>query len=392
MKQNSRTKFYPQKQKLLQKNNLHQKQSLSECFHIARGPWSDQPIGKLSLSQPTLRILQNIGGIKTIGDLLDLSTETIVSAKGMGAKKLLALIHSLKLLKKETASSILDEATPEQNPITLSAELKPFRFELGEGIWSSADTASLSVSAYEQLQSLKERFSFVDGPLLSAARTSPKDVFALLKRLQHDFDLFFQLRSQIDCFLDCIPQERLTLPASRFIFAMYPNQPDMRQILHSCFVTNSATLENIRNYKDISDYVQRQTLLKFLDWCSFDITNELEVILPKVLPDNRKQEILHRRANGETLNAIGQSLQCTGERIRQLEAECVQKFNYYEARHKLFLKTFAAFGHDGQLLYDDCDKAFGQNAKVVFYLFTFRSPSNCFFQAETKSFSIQVPE
>ena len=111
------------------------------------------------------------------------------------------------------------------------------------------------------------------------------------------------------------------------------------------------------------------TIKKFLDALTFDVRDCAKKIFDTLFKNDREFNIVCRRAKGDTLEEIGKNFGLTRERVRQIEAKSVGRFNQYRSDIKRIFYFLHALTDGKSILTLDDVKNFLDTADAEMFWF-----------------------
>lgn len=139
---------------------------------------------------------------------------------------------------------------------------------------------------------------------------------------------------KLQAMVNAIPSERKVLPVKPFAYAWQG-----RNVV-------SKFEDNFDEMMTFDDLVHQDThysdeelsaLKSFLSWCGTSIGTEITKAIDSCFTDNKRREITLYRAQGKTLEEIGDLYNITRERVRQIEKKSVCRFPVKTAENILML-------------------------------------------------------
>ncbi|MBR5913417.1 MAG: hypothetical protein IKZ58_03500 [Selenomonadaceae bacterium] len=134
-------------------------------------------------------------------------------------------------------------------------------------------------------------------------------------------------------------------------------------------ITVSEFAEYLTNINNFNSGIFRD----FADWLNFDLNTIVEKLFKAIFKNERELNVIFGRADNKTLDEIGKDFGLTRERVRQIEAKTIKKFEkiYWAYSHNIFLCVYAMSGGKKIINFDDF-KNFVSNeyAKILRYFAT----------------------
>lgn len=310
--------------------------------------------------------------INTIEDLLNYSLEDLSQIRNFGSKCEREINDALQELQsKPLVPSVPSEDTEKTDDDEWRAKqiLKDNQFNLLEGNLEflanyNEDDETRAVNrikaAYDDL-----------GPdfikVLIKNRQSMNGIISLINQEARRYDFNQFVSNQINSVLNQYSSERLSNRIEGFIHAYTHDEYKREQLLEWIQTYHFSTFNDIKITHDFNANTYN-LVMDFLNWCGFDLDQEIKVFLESLYRNEREAYVIRSRANGKTLNEIGEILDVTRERIRQIERKARRQFASSIAHRKLILKIYATRNQDDVLTPEEMRDYFGEETDAVMYL------------------------
>ena len=173
-----------------------------------------------------------------------------------------------------------------------------------------------------------------------------------------------------------IPHERHYQKVSGYIDAFTRNEEKKSELskIYNLDVNPEARLNDIKYEEVCASHKALLGLLGFLKWCSFDVKAEVESLFEETYVGNRMGEVLKGRASGQTLQDVGETIQVTRERVRQIEAKAKRIFGVWQGKRRILSKISAIRNSDTVLSAIELKEYFGDYyGEMIFLLRTYES-------------------
>lgn len=105
----------------------------------------------------------------------------------------------------------------------------------------------------------------------------------------------------------------------------------------------------------------------FFSWLNYDLQDEIEQIGRQLLSNERTMSIITMRSNKKTLQDIGEKLNITRERVRQIERKANREFIRGINAHQIIKKIYAERNQDNVLTSAELSEYFNKMAPVFLY-------------------------
>ncbi len=299
-------------------------------------------------------------GILTVRDLLHCSPNKLRCFWGFGKLTFIELENYLNTLLQQTETNPykgLTEQKEESTVLYCSVD------KISEGDWAYFENKSLSPKEAALLERLKEASDTIDPQLKKAAisgLTAVTDIVSALQAYttkQHDIQIAKEK-------LATIPMQRRSLSA-RWLITCYTDDELRFPALMQLVKDDNQTLEEYAiDNAELVAYGGK--VMSFLNWCKFDSIKEIGDFLQKV--SSRELYVIKERLSKKTLEQVGQTMNITRERVRQIEAKVQRKFNYFQSVNRILLKLFIDLNETRALSSSDIISFLGEHGQVVNYL------------------------
>jgi len=281
----------------------------------------DISIDALGLSVRGLNVLMRLE-VKNLEDLLRMDESVLLHAPNCGVKTLNEII-ALQKKYRESGTNLIDWAKCNEN--TKNSIIKHIRYCLG-----------LTTEDISQSNSYWSNFSGFDKSLNDSIDTLGREMcLCIIKNIHKDY-----LKSLL-CTLEYASEEAENEILNN-IFLSFFNNIDTRVLFvktNCCidlYIKSYPTIKNetidslvefCKNYETILDMKEMRIssqeeldlICPFLEWLQFDIDEIAVKMLNACLKKDKVLFVLDLRSRGFTLEAIGQLLEVTRERVRQIE-------------------------------------------------------------------------
>jgi len=169
--------------------------------------------------------------------------------------------------------------------------------------------------------------------------------------------------------LVAIPESRRSKPLLPFIklFSLAQNSTAVGDLLDVFSVCE--TIDDIKNnIYDIAVYGNQNRIKKLLNWLSIDHSQIIKPILVEIIGEDRKGQILSRRAHGDTLESISEAFGLTRERIRQIEAKAFREFSRHHITNPLLLAISVELNGETIITSDDIRRIIPESEALLYLL------------------------
>lgn len=322
-----------------------------EIYPVDLSLVEDVSVLTLSFSVRTSNILMR-NGITTLHKLYSLKASEFASFRNAG-KKCIDEVHLFFYNYSRDASlGSIAEGQDNSHTIHCFKTIKENVENILNGDFSFVDGEDISEQIKEEVEKYREALDILGADLARKAFESPNSIVPVMNMFVGFIrytNRFSRKRKEINERLMTIPSQRLEKKVKGYIKA-YTRNEDIQLQLESLYQVTENPNARI---KDINiDYLLEQEdvyarLLNFLEWCSFDIKAEAQQIFRSIFERSPRNEmILKERAQGSTLDAVGNKIGITRERIRQIEAKAKRIFAYHQNQKRILSKISAELNGD----------------------------------------------
>ena len=298
-------------------------------------------------------------GLKTVADLLMVSDNDLRSINGFGNGCIRELHAYLENLASSEPPTKMDEKIS-----NIPAELAPYKEELLYGNFDVVKNVELTIESTKFISRLRESHEILDFELVEALVNGSPEVFQIMEMLR-GFVASVDAKRQCEELINSIPNNRLSLEAS-WLIRCFDKGSKLQDDLLGLTKEDESLLDFLKaNYHEISK--NNRTLSRFVEWCQFDIKEEIEEFFVEKLRD-REFEVVTERAKGKTLDQVGTEMGVTRERIRQIEKKAVNKFSLWQKRNCTIQKLFIELNEKNGLSVMEVVNLLGENGQALTYM------------------------
>lgn len=325
----------------------------AEIFHINAMAY-DITITSETLSKRAYNALKRVG-VSTVSQLLEITPFTLNKVRNIERKTVEEIEDFLKSI---TESDVEEDIT--RYGSDMAGYLRDYIISED---FSFADQKEIQLVPKPVLQKYLEAEDLLGRDLIVDIVKNP----LYGKCLTESLGLFFQktkLTSTLRADVRMIPSGRRQMPADSFACfynSIINNQLPMTDRFTSLqnYILSAVNVENKRQ------------MISFARWCQYDVQSEVESFFASkvMLKSGNRPVILRGRANGTTLEELGQMFGCTRERIRQIEAKVAAFFRTWAPNRHLIEKVGLDNGILEYVPVDVFSQNCGQYAEEMVYLY-----------------------
>lgn len=331
---------------------------LANLFNVQPTDYEDITVASLPFSVRVSNRLRE-KKIRTLKDLLLVDIESLKKIRGFGANSINEILKYCGNLPKSHRQVNTENNTPFSSVFIENLD------SIIEGDFSFADSIDLSDEQKDQLVAIKDSYSILGSELARQCVESPKIIKAISLALSKYITQLLTLNTLKElCSL--IPEFRRNNKAKYFIDVFSSNN-STKELITKCYNSVDDKLESILYSIDTENKSIVIMAEKFLQWCAFDLSKEIEKIFETIYSP-RIQTVLEGRANNLTLNELGNQLHITRERVRQIESKGKRLFNRQLSKVKILPKLYADSNGQSIIKLKTIEEISGNNATTLIYL------------------------
>jgi len=352
--------------KVIKKINIESNETLANIYNIQSADYENVLVSTLPFSKRVLNCCRR-SKISTVEELLEMSPVGLMKIKQFGVTCLVEIDGFCQNIKGNIDSSYNVEK------VHLSAGLQKlpdiFRIhskEIVNGDFSVFGNYELSDSEHLILTNYIEAYETIDNKLLDICVNSPEQITPI-------FDLFTNMRSYAEKYtkikelLDEIPFVRRGNRASGYIKAFTLDDDERKKLLNMFFCEES-TIQSLLSSNKWSESDSFELLMRFLNWCKFDLKFEINSYFDKLYPNDKTQTVIQMRAKKQTLAKVGEILGVTRERVRQIELKTKKKSSILQSNLRIIQKIFSEYNGSITISSMEIREYAGERTQELIYL------------------------
>lgn len=335
--------------------------TFAEIYGIAAKEYVDTPTTALPFSVRVInRFMGN--GITTATALFETTPGQLASIKGFG-KTCLDEVNAFCATLQTTPRST---GKPLRGSAKAVARFRVYAEQIASGDFSFLSQAELSEGERSYAEDLKKAYDVLGGELAQACITSPEQVVPIIDMLA-DFQEKARPYQEIHELLWQIPVQRRSKKAAWYIKAFTIDDEERQKLLGLCN-SETTTIAALATSMNVNDKHVFLLAKKFLKWCTFDLTEEIQRLLDKLYVNDRARIVIELRAAGQTLEQAGNVLGVTRERVRQIEMKVKRTFTRLHSRIRIISKIAAERNGDTVLSPAEVSRFCGDASAELLYL------------------------
>lgn len=310
----------PIKRKDVKKRVYHDEAiTYGEFYGIAVDEYIDTPTTALPFSVRVInRFMSN--GITTAADLLRTTPAHLISLKGFGKTCLDEVeAYVATLQSSEHAANKLRVLSENVN-----THIKSFRDQIALGDFSFVEQGEWSEENLKYVELLKAAFSVLGEEMVFDCIMAPEKVTPVIQMLDN-FQDEMKPYIEIQKLLRAISLQRRNKKAIWYIKA-FTIKEEERELLQTICTSDTQTIAEMASRITPNNTQVFILAKKFLKWCQFDLRSEIEELFEKLYVNERAYTVIKLRAEGQTLEQVGNRLGVTRERVRQIEMKVKRTF------------------------------------------------------------------
>lgn len=299
--------------------------------------------------------------IFTIDELLHSNSENLSKIKGFGLGCLKEIDDYFQRIKIKNSN---DDKVKRKFCIT--KELKLYKKEIMNNDFEFEKICELSEISARQLDVLKSGYCLFDYQLIESFFRNDSFLVEIINMFQN----FVEINDKLVEVLKEVPKFRLENYVLGYINAFSKNDIERNELLSLCN-DDLMTLEDFIKNNLYSINNEKYIYNRFVDWCSFDLIKEITEFFDEVYKRDNVRIVVYMRSRGSTLQEIGNKLNVSRERVRQIEKKANNKFLSWQNSSHILSKISADRNGDCVLtLSEIMDYVEDYNTEMLFFLKT----------------------
>ena len=372
-----------QKKGEIQRNiKYDEKASLAKLFGLKSGEYSHIRITEPFLSKGVAKRLQQVK-IRTADNLLAVNSRSLMELKGFGQTSLSEIYRFVASLPKEEQVSTKDERGRTTNPTAAAVK---HREQIFSGDFSFLATEELSVGEKERIRKYQDVYEMIGSELVGNCLRSPEYILTIIQAL-YQYSEETDRNAILKKLVNQIPFKRRSNRCKGYIVAFSFDDAICKK-LYQCYSNEDASLDSIIDFIDIGNDALFNIASAFLKWCTFDLSSEISEMFCRIYASERTKSVIEARVKQHTLEEIGENLQVTRERVRQIELKARTNFMIYQTQGRIFEKIHADYNGKGIVTQEEIREISGENANALIYMLKNTESSIYMFDEKLNAFII----
>ena len=342
---------------------MDKKDSFANIYGINSINYIEVPIESLNFSVRTYGRLKS-NAVDTVEDLLKKNETELLSIKGFGRNCLDEVIKYIKSLPNNSVMNNSDMIIQRKQP----SWAKDNRNLLYEGRFSDLASKYWEKDK-EYIEKMQQAYVAIDKKLIDDIRENTSLIYeytCCFRSFYLSMEKVIKLKKEVEICLISLTMQKPNRHVYPYIMA-YSNDKEIQNNLLTIWNNDERMFEYLQIYR-LQNYEVGLALLKFLQWCHFNVKNEYSNYLNSQKDRMRVQDVLSHRCQGNTLEEVGSIYGITRERIRQIEVNAVNKFKLWEKNHKFLAKIMAECDSVFVIQFEQLDDLLHEYSAVVIYL------------------------
>lgn len=343
--------------------------------------YKDVPVDSLPLSVRIINCFKK-NGINTLEDMLSTTLKNICKFAGLGRTSLTEIdMFCVKLAEQQIRLV---------KPSHLRRSfIPPFAIAYYSSIIAgdfSFNTA-LSKPQRERLKVYQEAYQTLGKDLVQCCVTFPEKI-SLICSAFYNYSQKVQRDQEIQLFIDQIPAARREKQVIGYIRAFTALEEE-RELLKSFWHSGTDSFEAILSASSLGNQKSWELLKEFLEWCTFDLSKEIREFFSYLHGKKSTETVLKLRSKKQTLAQIGERLEITRERVRQIEKAVKRHFDHRNAQMRIIPKIIAEQNGQKVLLFSELEEYGGANTQELIFLLRGAGDPDCVYIKQLEAFIIR---
>lgn len=362
-----------------------------EMYPVDLSMIEDVSVLTLSFSVRTSNVLMR-NGVTTLHKLYATKVSDFSNFRNAGKKTVDELHLFFYNLSKGNSIEIIENSDANSNPIGHNRIIKDNIENIFNNDFSFLEADEVSEQLKEETCKYREAIDILGIDLARQCYASPNTIIPVMNMFVEfirNTNRYERKRREIYERFKNIPKDRLENKVQGYIKA-YTRKEDIQELLNLVYQIAEKPDAKVKSI-DIDILLENEeayaVLLRFLEWCSFDIKQEVLEIFTSIYGRSPNMEIvLKGRARGETLQIVGEKIGITRERIRQIESKAKRIFEYHQNKKHILSKISAELNGDNVLSSSELMPYFEDKYYEMVYLLRNSGSSSYYYDSQLDLF------
>ncbi|MCI6691485.1 MAG: hypothetical protein MR510_03170 [Clostridium sp.] len=366
--------------------------SLAKLYGLSELFYCELKIESMKFSTRVMHRMKCPLNITYVSELLKLTYGELINVKGFGKNSFIEMDEKMRELVCNTKDD--DETELSEETIEFNSGLKRFKEynqQICNGDFSFCNNWDLSESEKKILNQLKDAYAIIDKELLIEFNNVTPYAICILDMLSNvvqKYDKQQKKRRIIKNAFNMLDDARKKCLVEGFIYAYTDDEKKQGQLRDILSRSHCSTFSSFVCSEIILDKECENEVLNFLKWCSFDLYKDIDKFMENLYENDRERIIVQARASGDTLAALGEKMNITRERVRQIEGKAKKKFVNLLNKYHLILKIYAIRNQDEILTPTELYEYFGFETDTILYLLKNTESSSYVYDKELDVFIV----
>ncbi|MEE0511994.1 MAG: DNA-directed RNA polymerase subunit alpha C-terminal domain-containing protein, partial [Peptococcaceae bacterium] len=315
----------------------------------------------------SVRLENRLKKYGTLGNLLMQNDRSLCEIKGFG-KVCVEELHKYfaNLNKNISLTSLQDNPKRQDAVLSLTDELIPFKEQIKHGDFSFLVHTEINDQSLKMIDQFKYAYELIDPELIKKSIEGDSEIISVLQML-YKFINDVETLKKAEVAIKNIPVHRLE---EHVLWIM------------KCYSSNEETIEYLRTFctedhQTLGEFLfanreqivhNNPVFVHLIKWCQYNLTEDINSFFVDRVKNERDLEIVRLRAAHKKLEEIGNKLNITRERVRQLENKTRDRFDSWQQRQRMMFKIFLEMGEKNGLSSMEVEDFLGTYGKEFVYL------------------------
>lgn len=353
---------------------------LYQLLSVEWEPYIDMPLSELDLGVRAFNCLHRgkkkdgtIVVCKTVGEVLKLSPLQLSNYRNMGRLSIDRIILVLGLIVLSGNEQREEKSLATALPVSRDCEKQVMAMLHSTG-YELSDLSDSDKAAFWDYASASE----IIGKELALDAVNGSgtvvDVMQMLRDYYKTHSELYERRKKLEDIVNSLSLEMKRLPVKPFILAYRVSVGEAKSSFTVSVDSETTVSDFLYSIRDGLIDQEADFIMAFVSWLKFDVAvlcRPMRYCIEK--QRNNARWAFEQRVTGETLEAVGNAMGVTRERIRQLERKVAKSMAYayhtQRKQHDVVAVLYAMKGGGAALRFDEVSQQVGDaNAQLIWYL------------------------